>query len=127
MQQGSADHHPAIVSINSVKGIKFLETDPFPGKERRVSPDHHPSTVCIRIWNVRTLNDPDQLENVKQEMSRLNVNILGVCESQWSSNGDLVSDKPRIIYAGGEKNEKGVGLILRLRHEEMHSGILSVI
>lgn len=51
------------------------------------------------------------MENIKQDMSRLNVNILGVCATRWPKNGDFVSDKQGIIYASREKNEKVAGLI----------------
>lgn len=45
------------------------------------------------------------LGNVKQEMNRLNVNILALCESRWSNN-DFVSDNHRFIYGDGEEDEK---------------------
>ena len=34
---------------------------------------------CIRIWNVRSMNQ-GKLEMVKQEMARVNVNNLGIRE-----------------------------------------------
>ena len=34
---------------------------------------------CIRTWNVRSMNQ-GKLEVVKQEMARVNVNILGISE-----------------------------------------------
>ena len=34
---------------------------------------------CIGIWNVRSMNQ-GKLEVVKQEMARVNINILGVSE-----------------------------------------------
>ena len=36
---------------------------------------------CIGSWNVRSMNQ-DKLEVVKQEMSRVNVDILGI--SEWT-------------------------------------------
>lgn len=44
--------------------------------------------------------------NMKQEMNRLNINILGECEIRWENNKDFFSDKRRIIYRDGEKNER---------------------
>jgi len=38
------------------------------------------------------------LENIKVEMTRLDVDILGVSEIRWSGNGDFWSDDYRIIY-----------------------------
>ena len=37
---------------------------------------------CIGTWNVRSMNQ-GQLEVVKREMARVNVNILGISELQW--------------------------------------------
>ena len=34
---------------------------------------------CIGIWNVRSMNQ-GKLEVVKQEMARVNINILGISE-----------------------------------------------
>ena len=34
-------------------------------------------------WNVRSMNQ-GKLEVVKQEMARVNVNILGICELKWT-------------------------------------------
>ena len=36
----------------------------------------------IGTWNVRSMNQ-DNLEVVKQEMARVNINILGISELKW--------------------------------------------
>ena len=41
---------------------------------------------CIGICNVRSMNQ-GKLEVVKQEMARVNVNILGVRELKWTGIG----------------------------------------
>ena len=46
---------------------------------------------CIGIWNVRSMNQ-GKLEVVKQEMARVNVNILGVSELKWTRMGEFNSD-----------------------------------
>ena len=38
---------------------------------------------CIGTWNVRSMNQ-GKLEVVKQEMARVNVDILGISELQWT-------------------------------------------
>ena len=38
---------------------------------------------CIRTWNVRSMNQ-GKLEVVKQEMARVNVDILGINELKWT-------------------------------------------
>ena len=42
----------------------------------------------IRIWNVRFMNQ-GKLEVVKQEMARVNINILGISELKWSRRGEF--------------------------------------
>ena len=39
---------------------------------------------CIGTWNVRSMNK-GKLEVVKQEMARVNVDILGVSELKWTA------------------------------------------
>ena len=38
---------------------------------------------CIETWNVRSMNQ-GKLEAVKQEMARVNINILGVSKLKWA-------------------------------------------
>ena len=38
---------------------------------------------CIGTWNVSPMNQ-GKLEVVKQEMARVNVNILGISEPKWT-------------------------------------------
>lgn len=45
-------------------------------------------------------------------MERLNINIAGVYKAKWRNNGDFISDNHKIIYAGEERSERGVRLIL---------------
>lgn len=51
------------------------------------------------------------LENIKQEMEKLNINIQRIYKTRWINNRDFTSDKSRIIYVG-RKYERGVRLIL---------------
>ena len=46
---------------------------------------------CIRSWNVRSVNQ-DKLEVVKQEMARVNINILGISKLKWTRMGEFNSD-----------------------------------
>ena len=41
---------------------------------------------CIRTWNVRSMNQ-GKLEVVKEEMARVNVDILGISELKWTGMG----------------------------------------
>ena len=46
---------------------------------------------CIGNWNVRSMNQ-GKLEVVKQEMARVNINILGISELKWTGMGEFNSD-----------------------------------
>ena len=46
---------------------------------------------CIGTWNVRSMNQ-GKLEVVKQEMARVNVDILRISELKWTGMGEFNSD-----------------------------------
>ena len=54
---------------------------------------------CIGTWNVRSL-DQGKLEVVKQEMARVNINILGISELKWTRMCEFNSDDHFIYYVG---------------------------
>ena len=56
---------------------------------------------CIGTWNVRSMNQ-GQLEVVKQEMARMNINILGISELKQTRMGQFNSDNHYIYYCGQE-------------------------
>ena len=47
-----------------------------------------------------------KLEVVKQEMERVNVNILGISELKWTGMGEFNSDDHYIYYCGQESLTK---------------------
>ena len=56
---------------------------------------------CIRTWKVRSMNQ-GKLEVLKQEMARVNVDILGISELKWTGMGEFNSDDHYIYYCGQE-------------------------
>ena len=56
---------------------------------------------CIGTWNVRSMNQ-GKLEVVKQEMARVNVDILGINKLRWTGMGEFNSDDQYIYYGGQE-------------------------
>ena len=52
---------------------------------------------CIGTWNVKSMNQGN-LEVVKQEMARVNINILGISELKWTGMGEFNSDDHYIYY-----------------------------
>ena len=47
-----------------------------------------------------------QIGMVKQEMERVNVNILGISELKWTEMGEFNSDDHYIYYSGQESLKK---------------------
>ena len=56
---------------------------------------------CIGTWNVRSMNQ-GKLEVVKQEMARVDINILGIRELKWTGMGELNSVDHYVYYCGQE-------------------------
>ena len=55
----------------------------------------------------------DKLEVVKQEMERVNVDILGISELKWTGMGELNSDDCYTYYCGQESlRRNGVAIIV---------------
>ena len=56
---------------------------------------------CIGTWNVRYMNQ-GKLEVVKQEMARVNVDILGIGKLRWTGMGEFKSNDHYNYYSGQE-------------------------
>ena len=56
---------------------------------------------CIGTWNVRSMNQ-GKLEVVKQEMARVNINILGISKLKWTGMDGFNSDDHSIYFCGQE-------------------------
>ena len=67
---------------------------------------------CIGTWNVRSMNQ-GKLEVVKQEMSRVNVDILGIGALRGTEISEFNSDDHYIHYCGQEfLRRSGVAIII---------------
>ena len=60
---------------------------------------------CIGIWKVRSMNQ-GKLEVVKQEMARVNVDILGISKLKWTGMGEFNSDDHYIYCSRQESLRK---------------------
>ena len=53
---------------------------------------------------------------VKQEMTRVNINILGISELRWTGMGEFNSDDHYICYCGQESlRRNGIAIIVNKR------------
>ena len=56
---------------------------------------------CIGTWNARFMNQ-GKLEVVKKEMTRVNINILGISKLKWTGISESNADDHYIYYCGQE-------------------------
>ena len=70
---------------------------------------------CIGTWNVRSMNQ-GKLEVVKQEMARVNIDIVGISELKWTGIGEFNSNDQYIYYCGQESLRRiGVAIMVNRR------------
>ena len=66
----------------------------------------------IGTWNVRSMNQ-GKLDVVKQEMTRVNIDILGISEPKWTGMGEFNSNDHYIYYCGQESlRRNGIAIIV---------------
>ena len=70
---------------------------------------------CIGTRNVRSMSE-DKLKVVKQEMARVNVDILGISKLKWTGMSEFNSDDHYIYYCGQESlTRNGVAIMVNKR------------
>ena len=75
---------------------------------------------CRETLNVRSMNQG------KQEMARVNINISGISELKWTGMGEFNSDDHYIDYCGQESlRRNGVDLIIKKTVEMQYLGAVS--
>ena len=66
-----------------------------------------------------------KLEVVKQEMARVNINILGISELKWTGMGEFNSDDNYIYYCGQESlRRNGVAIMVNKRVQNAALGCI---
>ena len=60
-----------------------------------------------------------KLEVVKQEMARMNINILGISELKWTGMGEFNSDDHNIYYCGQESIRRNRVVFVVTKESEM--------
>ena len=67
-----------------------------------------------------------KLEVVKQEMARVNVNILGIRELKWTGMGEFNSDDHYIYYCGQESlRRNGIAITVTKEFEMQYLDAIS--
>ena len=67
---------------------------------------------CTGTWNVRSMNQ-GELEVVKQETARVNINLLGINELKYTGMSELNSDDHYTYHCGQESLRRN-GVALRV-------------
>ena len=80
---------------------------------------------CIGTWNVTSVNQ-GKLEVVKQEMARVNVDILGISELRWTGLGEFNSDDHYVYYCVQQfLRRNGVALIVKKKSPKCYTWVQS--
>ena len=78
---------------------------------------------CIGTWNVRSMNQ-GKLEVIKQEMAKVNINILGISELRWTEMGEFNSHDHYVYHCGQESLRRyGVAIIVNKKSLKCSSWI----
>ena len=65
----------------------------------------------IATWNVNTLYQTGQFDNLKREAERMMLDLVGVSEVRWTGSGHVNSDDWTFYYTGRDRHEAGVGVM----------------
>ena len=68
---------------------------------------------CIGTWNVRSMIQ-GKLEVVRQEMARVNIDVLGISELKWIGMGEFNSLFNHYFYYCGQESLRRNGVTLRV-------------
>ena len=87
-------------SLGRVDYVRQVTLDRYPGTIRTRKP------MKIGTWSTRTKLQKGKLDNLKQEMERMNLNILGLSEVRWKGAGHITSDNYTFLYSGGDQHQR---------------------
>ena len=93
------------------------------GQSRKDAAEQTPpssiKTKSLRIgsWNVRTMYEVGKQEQIRNEMQRYNLHILGISETHWSQSGQRKLKTGELILFSGEEelHRRGVAMFLSKR------------
>ncbi|XP_024877185.1 uncharacterized protein LOC112458024 [Temnothorax curvispinosus] len=64
------------------------------------------SRTRFGTWNIRTMLETSRLAQVIHEMDRYRLQVLGLCETRWSEQGEhITSDGHMLLFSGKPTNE----------------------
>ncbi|XP_050497514.1 craniofacial development protein 2-like [Diabrotica virgifera virgifera] len=79
--------------------------------------------INIGTWNVRSMYEPGKMNNIIQEMQRLNIDILGISDTRWSSSGSFATNNGMIYFSGNNDPHHRYGVAIVVSKKMMQSVI----
>ena len=80
---------------------------------------------CIGTWNARSMNQ-GKFEVVKQEIARVNIDILGISELKWTGMGEFNSDD-HYIYCCGQESLRRNGVVIMVNKRVQNAVYLDAV
>lgn len=100
--------------VKFLSGSKIVPHSDFRAGTTQEGKARNKNTKRIACWNVRTLLQCGKLENLKNEMRRNQIDIMGISEMRWPLQGDFWTDEYRIIHTQATVDGNGgVGIMLK--------------
>lgn len=102
------------------------------GYVSQVTPVRHQATVSnkenmrVATWNVNTLYQAGKYDNLKQEMTRMRLDVVGVSEVRWTGVGRCDGGGVEFVYSGGEEHQRGVGVMMTKKVARCMKGYMAV-
>ncbi|KAI5751342.1 hypothetical protein M8J77_006574 [Diaphorina citri] len=91
------------------------------------------SALKIGTWNVRSLVGDGRLENTLKEMSRMNINVLGVSDTKWTNTGSFPTNsaEQKIYHSGSDEDvatnrRYGVAIIVNKEIDQCVTGFTPI-
>ncbi|XP_064138673.1 craniofacial development protein 2-like [Loxodonta africana] len=101
------------VDLNDVDGVKLSGPSFADVARLKMRRNSCKRPLIIGTWNVRSMN-LGKLEIVKNEMERINIDILGISELKWTGIGHFELDNHLVYYAGNDNSKRnGVAFIIK--------------
>jgi hypothetical protein len=102
-----SDLREGIFLEETPRGTSYSED--YKHKQKKQKKTH---SFKIGTWNVSTLNEGGKLDNLKKEMQKNAVSVLGVSEVRWKGQGEIRSGDYTVYYSRGDSAERGVAIVV---------------
>ena len=67
----------------------------------------------VATWNVNTLYQAGKFDNLKREVERMRLDVVGVSEVRWTGSGHMTSDGWKFYYSDGDRHKAEVRFLLK--------------